>query len=77
VNGREWCGFAGDGNISNVRNLDIDKVGAADSLTGFVVVMVIIVIERIKLFKTRGSVKWVVDRSKRDVKAMSTSMSTR
>jgi hypothetical protein len=31
-----WCGFAGAGNTSSVRNLDVDKVGAADSLTGAV-----------------------------------------
>jgi energy-converting hydrogenase Eha subunit C len=37
-----------DGNTSSVRNLDVDKVGAADSLTGAVMVMVIIVVERIK-----------------------------
>ena len=45
------------GDTSSVRNLDMDKVGAADSRIGFVVVMVIIVVERIKPFKTRGSVR--------------------
>jgi hypothetical protein len=45
-----WCEFAGAGNTNSVRNLDVDKVEAADSLTGAVMVMVlvIIVIERIK-----------------------------
>jgi hypothetical protein len=40
-----WCGFAGAGDISSVRNLDVD-----DSLTGAVMVMVlvIIVVQRIK-----------------------------
>ena len=58
VNGGEsGVGSRGAGDTSSVRNLDIDKVGAADSRTGFVAVMVIIVIERIKLFKTRGSVR--------------------
>jgi hypothetical protein len=37
-----WCRFAGAGNTSSVRNLDIDKVGA-------VIIMVIIVVERTKL----------------------------
>jgi hypothetical protein len=34
--GNQGCGFAGAGNTSGVRNLDVDKVGAADSLTGAV-----------------------------------------
>jgi hypothetical protein len=42
-----WDGFAGAGNPSSVRNLDVDKVGVADSLTG-AVVMAIMVVERIK-----------------------------
>jgi hypothetical protein len=68
-----WCGFTGAGNTS-VGNLDVDKVGAADSLTGAVMVMVIIVIERIK--RRRDVVygcqlKWAVDKSKRNVKGMS------
>ena len=29
-----WCGFAGARNIGSVRDLDVDKVGTADSLTG-------------------------------------------
>ena len=47
VNGGEWCGFTAAGNTSSVRNLDIDNVRAADSLTGSVMAMAI-VIEKIK-----------------------------
>jgi hypothetical protein len=43
-----WFRFAGAGHTSSVRNLDVDKVGAADSLTRAVMVMVIIVVERVK-----------------------------
>ncbi|KAF8497805.1 hypothetical protein F5888DRAFT_1634238 [Russula emetica] len=43
-----WCGFAGPGNTSSVRNLDVDKAWAVDSLTGAVIIMVIIVVERMK-----------------------------
>ena len=50
VNRGACCGFAGAGYTSSVRNLDIDKVGAADSLIAAVMA---IVVERIKLFKTR------------------------
>ena len=52
VNGGGCCGFAGAGYTSSlsVRNLDIDKVGAANSLIGAVMA---IVVERIKVFKTR------------------------
>jgi hypothetical protein len=38
---RGWCGFTGAGNTSSVRNLDVDKVGVTDSLTGAVMVMVL------------------------------------
>ena len=34
VSGGAWGGLAGAGNTSIVRNLDVDKVGAANSLTG-------------------------------------------
>jgi len=34
-----WCGFAGAGNTSSVRNLNVDKVGAAESLTGATMVI--------------------------------------
>ena len=45
-NGRWWCGFAaGAANTSSVRNLDIDKIGAADSLTRAVMIMMIIVVK--------------------------------
>jgi hypothetical protein len=58
-----------------VRNLDVDKAGAADSLTGAVMVMVIIVVERMKRSRRekldRGQLKWAVDKSKRNVKAVS------
>jgi hypothetical protein len=48
------CGFAQAGNTSSARNLDVDKVGAADSLLAVVVmVMVIIVVERIKIKRSR------------------------
>ena len=50
VNGGACCGFAGASYTSNVRNLDIDKVGAANSLIGAVMA---IVVDRIKLLKTR------------------------
>ena len=50
VNGGACCGFAAAGYTSSVRNLDIDKVGAANSLIGAVMA---IVVERIKLFNTR------------------------
>lgn len=70
--------FAGAGNISSARNLDVDKVGAADSLLAVVVmVMVIIVVERIKIKRSRseevggGQLKWAVDKSKGNVRAMS------
>jgi hypothetical protein len=53
--GNQGCGFAGAGNTSGVRNLDVDKVGAADSLTGAVMVMMIIVVERIKRSRREGS----------------------
>jgi hypothetical protein len=33
-----WYGFAGAGNASSVRNLHVDKVGAADSLAGAVII---------------------------------------
>jgi hypothetical protein len=69
-----WCGFTGAGNTNSVRNLDVDKVGAADSLTQVVMVIVIIVVERIKSSKREevdaGQLKWAVDKSKRNVKAM-------
>ena len=73
-NGR-WCEFAGAGNTCSVRNLDVDKVGAADSLTGAVMAMVIVVVERIKRSRREdvdgGQLKWAVDKSKRNMKAMS------
>ena len=72
-----WHRFAGAGDGSSVRNLDVDKVGAADSLTGAVVIMVTIVIERIKRPRREevdgGQLKWDVDKSKKkkNVKGMS------
>ena len=58
-----------------MRNIDVDKVVAAYSLTGAVMVMVIIVVERIKRSRCEevdgGQLKWVVDKSKRNVKATS------
>ncbi len=64
-----WCGFAGAGNTDSVRNFDVGEDGVVDSLTGAVIVMVIIVVKASE-FKTRGSrcwgqLKWAVDKSKR------------
>jgi hypothetical protein len=42
-------GLEGVGNTNRVRNLDVDKVGAASPLTGADMVMVIIIVEIIKL----------------------------
>src|SRR6267154_3901390 len=58
------------GNTSSAWNLDVDKVGAADSLTRLsCMVMVIILIERIKRSRREevdgGQLKWVVDKSGR------------
>ena len=51
-----------------VWNLDVNKVGAADSLTGAVMAMVIIVVERIKRSRRKevdgGQLKWTVDKSR-------------
>jgi hypothetical protein len=49
-----WCEFAGAGNTSSVWYLDVNKVGAADSLSGVVMVMVFIVVERIKRSTREG-----------------------
>ena len=58
-----------------MRNLDVDKVGAADPLTGTAVAMVIIVVERIERSRREevdgGQLKWVADKSKRKVNGMS------
>jgi hypothetical protein len=50
---RGWYEFAGAGNTSSVRNLDVDKVGAADSRAGAVIIIVITFVERIKRQDTR------------------------
>ena len=51
------------------------KLWAADSLTGAVVIMVIIVVERIKRSRREevdeSQLKWAVDKSKKNVKGMS------
>ena len=43
-----WGRLAGAANTNSVRNLDIDKIGAGDSLTGAVMLVVTVVIERIE-----------------------------
>ena len=45
---RGWGRLAGAANTNSVRNLDIDKIGAGDSLTGAVMFVVTIIIERIE-----------------------------
>ena len=48
--------------VCGISSLDVDKVGFADSLTGAVIAMVIIVIERIKRPRRKkvdgGQLKW-------------------
>ena len=62
-----WREFAGVGNTSRVCNFDVEKVGAADSFTWAVAVMVIIVVGRIKRSRHEevvgGQLKWAVDKS--------------
>ena len=64
-----WYGFAGAGNASGVQNLYVDKVGAADSLTGAAVITVIMVVERIKRSRREevdgGQLKWDVDNQRK------------
>lgn len=52
-----WCGFTGAGNTSSVLNLEVEKVGVADSLTRAVITMVIIVGEQIKCSSARKQMR--------------------
>ena len=68
VHDDDGCGFAGAGNSSSVRNLEVGKVGA-------VTVMVIIVVNRIKHSRCEevygGQFERAINKSKRNVKATS------
>lgn len=63
------CGFAGAGNTCSGRNLEVDKVRSADSLTRPVNVMVINVVKRNKRSRREEVdgcwLKWAVDKKKR------------